>query len=250
MKKTRFITGKMPVLEAISSGQPIEKIFIRKGYSGKGIQDIIETASNQGIPIHLVPKEKIKRLLGLNKPGNEINHQGVVALSAQIRYYDFEDIVSFQFEQGKLPFICILDRVTDVRNLGAIARSALAFGVHALVIPYKESAEINEFAIKSSAGALEKIPVCRVKSLAKTIEKLKLHGIHILAADMDGVQLNEVDINEQPVALIMGSEGEGIDPGLVKLCDSKVSIPISSEIESLNVSVAAAILFYEIAKNR
>ncbi|NNC95220.1 MAG: 23S rRNA (guanosine(2251)-2'-O)-methyltransferase RlmB [Chitinophagales bacterium] len=250
MKNSRIIAGKNPVLEAIDAGVSIDKIFIQKDKKGKGLSDIYEGCKREGIPLQFVPPEKINRILGPKQKMQSLNHQGILAITSLIQYYDVEDVISFKIEKGEVPFLCMLDRVTDVRNLGAIARSAVAFGVDALVIPKTEGADINEFAVKSSAGALEKIHVCRSSNLVNTIKQVKLHGIEVIASDMNGKPMGDLQFKDKPIMIILGSEDRGVDVKLLKVSDYQLSIPMSGKMESLNVSVAAGIIFYEISKLR
>jgi 23S rRNA (guanosine2251-2'-O)-methyltransferase len=195
------------------------------------------------IPMQLVPVEKIDRI-------TRKNHQGIVAFISPITYYNIEEIIPKLFEEGKTPLILILDQVTDVRNFGAIARTAEVAGVDAIIIPDKGAAQINSDALKTSAGALHLIPVCRVKSLAMTVKFLKNSGLKIVASTGKGEKFYDETNMKDPAAIIMGSEDLGIEAGLLRIADEWVKIPQSGQIESLNVSVAAGIIIFEAIRQR
>lgn len=230
-------------MEAIKAGKEIDKIFIQKGLAGDLFRELRIMLSDSGTQFQFVPPEKLNRLV-------RGNHQGVVAFISQVTYQSIEDILPGIFEKGKVPFLIMLDRVTDVRNMGAIARTAECAGADALIVPEKESAQLNADAVKTSAGALNRIPVCRSKSLKNTMEFLKQSGLTVVAVSEKGVQApTEVDM-AVPLCMLMGSEEDGIAPALMKAADALVRIPMMGEIGSLNVSVAAGVVMYEVVRQR
>ena len=243
MKKETYIYGIRPAIEAIKAGKEIEKIFLQNGLKGEGFRELFGFIKELEIPFQFVPVEKLNRL-------SRQNHQGVITYVSEIPYQKLEDLVPLVYEQGRIPFFLILDRITDVRNLGAIARTAECAGVDGLLIPARGSAMINSDAIKTSAGALYKLPVIRSENLKDSIRFLKDSGLTILAAtEKTETPYSKTDFN-RPLALILGSEGEGISEEYLKLCDETLSIPVMGEIESLNVSVACGILLFEAIRQR
>ncbi len=243
MKKENFIYGIRPVIEALKSGKEIEKIMIQKGLRGEGFQQLHGLIREMEIPIQFVPLEKLDRM-------TRQNHQGVVAMISEITYQKIESILPTAYEQGKVPLVLVLDHITDVRNLGAIARTAECSGVDAILIPEKGSAQVNQDAVKTSAGALYKIPVCRYHSIKESITFLKNSGLKIIAAtEKANSDYYEADM-KQPLAVILGSEESGISAELLGMADELIQIPILGEIQSLNVSVAAGIILYEILRQR
>jgi 23S rRNA (guanosine2251-2'-O)-methyltransferase len=243
MEKTDFIFGIHTVIEAINSGKEIERVLIKKGLQGELYHKLLDLIHQMQIPMQLVPVEKIDRV-------TRKNHQGIVAFISPITYYNIEEIIPKLFEDGKTPLLLILDQVTDVRNFGAIARSAEVAGVDAIIIPEKGAAQINSDALKTSAGALHLIPVCRSKSLAMTIKFLKNSGVKIVAATGKGEKFYDETNMKDPLAIIMGSEDLGIEADLLRIADEWVKIPQSGQIESLNVSVAAGVMIYEAVRQR
>lgn len=243
MKKETYIYGIRPAIEAIKSGKELEKIFLQNGLKGEGFRELFGLIRDLEVPFQFVPVEKLNRL-------SRQNHQGVIAFVSEITYQRIEDLVPFVFEQGRQPFFLILDRITDVRNVGAIARTSECAGVDGLLIPARGSAQINSDAIKTSAGALYKLPVVRCNDMRESIRFLKESGLTIFAAtEKTELEYTKADFNK-PMALILGSEGEGISEEYLKLTDLTVRIPIHGEIESLNVSVASGILLYEALRQR
>jgi len=241
--KDNFIFGIHPVLEAIKSGKDLDRILLQKNLRGVTFRELFSLIRKLGIPFQFVPVEKLNRL-------SKQNHQGVIGWVAEITYQKIEDLLPGIFEAGRLPLIMVLEGITDVRNLGAIARTAECAGVDALIIPAQGSAQINSEAIKTSAGALYKIPVCRVSSLATTIGFLKDSGLIIVSATVAGNQ-DYTSVNMvRPLALIVGSESRGVSAEIKKLSDELVGIPLAGEIDSLNVSVAAGVLLFEIHRQR
>ncbi|GAB3297762.1 hypothetical protein GCM10027511_12740 [Hymenobacter humi] len=240
-----MLFGLRPILEALSAGRTLEKIFLLRGTKNSLVADISAAARAAGIPVQLVPSEKLD---GLTRK----NHQGAVAFVSPIDYAPLENIVSGLFEEGKVPFLLLLDRITDVRNFGAIARTAECLGVQAIVVPGRGAAQINGDALKTSAGALNLLPVCRENNLQESIRFLQQSGVTVVActekAD-EAVGSAEVDFTG-PVAVLMGSEEDGISPELLRLADVKLKVPMAGQIQSLNVSVAAGIMLFEVARQR
>ncbi len=238
-----YIYGIRPLIEAIKSGKEIEKLFVRKGIKGELVQELLSISRKLNIPINYVPVEKLNRI-------TRKNHQGVVAYISLVSYSNIEEIVPMLYEEGKNPLILVLDQITDIRNIGAIARSAECGGVNAIVIPFKGGAIINSDAIKSSAGALYKIPVCREKNLVKTIEFLKNSGLQIVvASEQNDSPYYNIDFN-QPTTIVMGSEDKGVSIEIQKISSVFAKIPIIGEIESLNVANACSVLIYEAVRQR
>ena len=242
-KKSSLVIGRQPLIEAIESGRAIDKILFQQNISGESIGDIRKLAKQYNIPIQQVPPEKLNAL-------SRANHQGVIAFAALVQYMDLQQVIDHVVAKGEIPLFIILDGVTDVRNIGAIARTAVCCAVQAIIIPDKGVGALNEEALKSSAGALEKINVCRVNSLMKAVDQLHLNGIKVYASEMTAAQ-NVFDIDfKEPSAIIMGSEDKGVFPPLMKICDANLKIPMSGDFESLNVSVAAGMILYEAMKQR
>jgi 23S rRNA (guanosine2251-2'-O)-methyltransferase len=243
MKKETYIYGIRPTIEAMKAGKELEKIFLQNGLKGDGFREMFNLIKELEIPFQFVPVEKLNRL-------SRQNHQGVIAYVSEITYQLVEDLVPFVFEHGRIPLFLILDRVTDVRNVGSIARTAECAGVDGLVIPARGSAQINSDAIKTSAGALYKLPVVRAQNVKETIQFFRNSGLTIIAAtEKSSKEYTTIDYN-RPFALIMGSEGEGISEEYLKLTDDVVRIPLLGEIESLNVSVATGIILFEALRQR
>lgn len=238
-----LIFGTRAVIEAVHAGKEIDKIIIQKGLSNQLYSELRKAIKDLDIPIQIVPPEKINRIT--NK-----NHQGVLAFIAQVTYYDVEDVLADVFEKGKTPLVLILDRVTDVRNFGAIARSADCAGVDFIIIPSRGAAQINPDAVKTSAGALNRMKVCRVDNLKNTIEYLKESGLQIIACHEKTENYHFNADLTKPSAIIMGSEENGISNEYLKRSDMQVKIPMVGNIASLNVSVATGIILFEAVKQR
>ena len=238
-----IVFGIRTVIEAIQSGKTINKVLIQRELKGDLFQELWKLLQENSIPIQKVPFQKLNGITGKN-------HQGVIAFISPIVYQNIEWIVPSIYEKGTDPLVLVLDRVKDVRNFGAIARTAECLGVHAIVVPDKDAALINADAIKTSAGALHKIPVCKVSQLKKTISYLSEAGLTIVGC----TEKAEKTISNQslvgPMAIIMGSEQDGIDNRLLVKCDHLVKIPLIGSIQSLNVSVASAIIIYEIQRQQ
>ena len=242
-EKSEMIFGVRAVIEAIEAGKDIDKILVKRDIQSELSKELFTALKDKFIPVQRVPVEKINRI-------TRKNHQGVVAFISAVTYKKTEDIVPFLFEQGKTPLLVMLDGVTDVRNFGAIARTCECAGVDAIIIPSKNSVSVNADAMKTSAGALHTLPVCREHSLLSTIKFLKESGFKIVAAtekgDYDYTKANYQD----PVCIIMGAEDTGIPYEHLSQCDEWIKIPLLGHISSLNVSVAAGILIYEAVKQR
>ncbi|MBA2761817.1 MAG: 23S rRNA (guanosine(2251)-2'-O)-methyltransferase RlmB [Segetibacter sp.] len=242
-KKSTLIIGRSKVIEAIKQGKQLERIFLASTIHGEEIDEIKDLAAANEIPINKVPVEKINSF-------NVTNHQGCVAVISKIQYQNLQETLSFIVEKGEAPLLLILDGITDIRNIGAIARTAYCCGVHAIIIPDKGVGALNEDAITTSAGALEKLSICRVNSLMKAVDELHLNGIKVFASEMTA-EKNVYDFQfSDPCAIVLGSEDKGIFPALMKVCDEQFKIPIKGEFESLNVSVAAGMILYEVMKQR
>ncbi len=243
LKKSNLIIGRHPVLEALKTATPIERIYIMKEAKGEGLSEIRRLAIAAGVPYQNVPSFKLDRL-------SRGNHQGIIASGALISYQKTSDLVSFVIDRGESPLLLLTEGITDVRNIGAISRTALGAGAHGMIIPYKESAEINDFAIKASAGALTKLPVCRENNLLSTLRFLKLHGIQSVATSLDANTTPDKIDYTLPTVVLMGSEDKGLSEELLNEVDFRVKIPISPQIDSYNVSVASGMLLYEAVMQR
>ncbi|MBS1916067.1 MAG: 23S rRNA (guanosine(2251)-2'-O)-methyltransferase RlmB [Bacteroidetes bacterium] len=243
MKKSSLIIGRQPLIEAINSGRAIDKILFQRNVSGDSIGEIRKLAKENNIPIQQVPPEK---LFGITKA----NHQGVIAYAALIQYLDLQQVIDHVVTEGATPLFIMLDGITDVRNIGAMARTAVCCGAQAMIIPDKGVGALNEEAMKSSAGALEKIHVCRVNSLLKAIDTLHLNGIKIFTSEMNaGKKVFELGFTE-PCCIVMGSEDNGVQSYIAKAADERFTIPMKNNFDSLNVSVATGIILYEAMKQR
>lgn len=241
--KSSLIIGRQPLVESLTAGRPIDKILLQKNVTGDVINEIRRLATKMQVPMQYVPVEKLNSL-------TRANHQGVVAFAALVQYMDLQHVIDHVVNNGGTPLFVMLDGVTDVRNIGAIARTAVCCGAQALIIPDKGVGALNEDAMKASAGSLEKINVCRVNSLMKAVDDLRMNGIKVFASEMTATKkLFELELKE-PCCIIMGSEDKGVFPPLMKICDEKFSIPMSGEFESLNVSVATGMILYEAVKQR
>ncbi len=239
-----MIYGRHPIVDAVRAGKTIEKIWLLEGTRGELEKELRSLCREAGIPMVYAPKDK------LDKMTQKANHQGVVAQLAVMTYYKLEDVVPTIYDKGEVPVILLLDDVTDVRNFGAIARSAEVLGAHALVIPQSGGAAINADAMKTSAGALNEIPVCREKSIHSAATFLIENGITIFGSDLSGKHLlHELDLTI-PIAFLIGSEGRGLNPALLRLADQRFKIPQSGKTDSLNVSVATSLMLYETQRQR
>lgn len=244
------IFGRQPILEAINAGKRFDKILLLKGAAGEEVKKILDAAREAETPVQLVPKEKLDNVAKKYAKFREANHQGVIGFLSMIDYHTLDDVIHHVISQGRNPLLVMLDGITDVGNFGAIARSAECFGADALVIPSQGSAQINAEAMKASAGALNKILVCREKSLVMTAKYLKANGLKIYATEMKGaIELSNADFSV-PCAIVLGSEGDGVSKELLRQCDEKIRIPMAGTTESLNVSVSAGVVLYEAMKQR
>ena len=241
--KTQYIYGVHAVLEAIEAGKDIDKIFLSKTLNEETAKEISDKARQLRVPVQRVPVQKIDRI-------TRRNHQGVLAMMAAVTYYRVEDVVPQLFDNGENPFIVVLDGVTDVRNFGAVARTCECAGVSAIVIPDRESVSVNADAVKTSAGALNYLPVCREHNLVNAVKFLRDSGFKIVGtSDKNPINYTQADYTG-PVAIILGAEDKGISPEIMKLCDTRVLIPEFGNINSLNVSVAGGIMIYEVVRQR
>lgn len=242
-KKSSLVIGREAVMEALRNNQQLDRIYLDTHAQGQDISEIKRLAVQNTVPVNYVP---VAKLDGFNITG----HEGVVAQIAKVQYQNLQDVISFVTESGEAPLFLILDGITDIRNIGGIARTAYCTGVHAIIIPDKGVGALNEDAILTSAGALEKIAICRVNSLMKAVDELHLNGIKVYASDMKA-EKNVADIDfTEPCAVVLGSEEKGIYPALMKICDESIKIPMKGDFESLNVSVATGIILYEAMKQR
>ncbi|HEV3411879.1 MAG TPA: 23S rRNA (guanosine(2251)-2'-O)-methyltransferase RlmB [Puia sp.] len=243
IKKSQIIIGRQPLIETIRSGRPVDKILLQRNSAGESIAEIRQLAREYNIPVQVVPIEKLGSL-------TRANHQGVVAFAGLVRYMDLQQVVDHIVGAGGIPLFVMLDGVTDVRNIGAIARSALCCGAQALIIPDKGTGALNEEAMKSSAGALEQIQICRVDSLLKAVDTLHLNGIRVYTSEMQATKrVYELPLAD-PCCIVMGSEDKGVQSYLRKAADEHFTIPMAGDFDSFNVSVAAGIILYEAMKSR
>jgi 23S rRNA (guanosine2251-2'-O)-methyltransferase len=239
----QIIKGIRPLMEAIEAGREIEKVLIQKGLAGNLIKDLVKLLSDHKIPFQTVPVEKLNRVV-------RENHQGVLAYVSRIIYSSLDNILSTAFQEGRDPMIIVLDRITDVRNFGAIARTAEGLGFDALVIPSNGSAQINEDAMKTSAGALNHIPTCREQNLNNTLKYLKESGLQVVACtEKAGKSIYELELTG-PIALIFGSEEDGISSSLLRYSDFLAKIPMAGKVASFNVSVSVGMIAAEVVRQR
>jgi 23S rRNA (guanosine2251-2'-O)-methyltransferase len=243
MKDNNFIFGIRTAIEAIHSGKTIDKLLLKKGLQGELYKELLDLIKEYDINTQIVPEQKLNRV-------TRKNHQGVITFISPVPFYDIEEIVTSTYEKGETPFVLYLDRITDVRNFGAIVRTAECAGVHAIVVPEKGSAQINADAVKTSAGALHHVPVCKVKSGHETLHGLKQNGIKLIAATEKAANDHTTADYSGPCAIIMGSEEDGISDEILRMADELVKIPILGKIGSLNVSVASGIVLYEVVRQR
>lgn len=243
MEKTDYIFGHRAIIEAIEAGKDIDKLLVKKDINGDLAKELLAKAKEYGVLVRRVPVEKLNRI-------TMKNHQGAIAILAAVPYHRLENLVPALYEEGKCPLVVVLDGVTDIRNFGAISRTACCAGVDALVIPSSNSVSITADAVKTSAGALFHIPVCREKSVLDAVKMLKENGYKIVAATEKGASdFTKVDYTV-PVAIVMGAEETGISNDVLRLADNLAAIPILGPIGSLNVSVAAGVMMYEAVRQR
>ena len=243
MKENEMIFGTRAVIEAIQADKEVDKILVKKELQSELSKELFQFLRGKDIPVQRVPVERLDRL-------TRKNHQGVIAFISAVTYQRLEDIIPFVYEQGKNPFIVLLDGVTDVRNFGAIARTCECAGVDAIVIPFKGSVTVNADAMKTSAGALHVLPVCKEKSITQAIHFLKESGVKVVAATEKAVDNYTSIPYDGPTAIVMGAEDYGVSTDNLRICDNLVKIPQFGTIGSLNVSVAASILVYEVVRQR
>lgn len=241
--RSQLIYGIFPVLEFLRSGAMAEKIFVKKGLGGSNVQEIRKLAAERGVPLKEVPSEKLDRTV-------RGNHQGVICYGSMVAWQRVEDVVPFIFEGGAEPLILVLDRITDVRNFGALCRTAECAGFHAVLVPAKGAAEVNADAVKSSAGAVFRLNLCRSNNLKETLRFLKDSGVWVVGCTEKADKTIYAQDYSGPLAIMMGSEEDGISPEYLKLCDTAAKIPMSGETQSLNVSAAGAIVMFEAIRQR
>ena len=242
-KKDSMIIGRQPLVEALQSGRVIDKILVQKNANGEVLSQIRALSKEYDAPMQMVPAEKLNFM-------TKANHQGVIALAALVVYKDLDSVLEEIEEKGEIPLMIMLDGITDVRNIGAIARSAFCCGAQAIIIPDKGVGALNEEAMKSSAGALEHIHIIRVNSLIKAVDTLREKGVSVYTSEMKAEKkIYELPLKE-PCCIIMGNEERGVQPYLAKAADAYFSIPMATQFDSFNVSVAAGIILYETMKQR
>lgn len=238
-----MVYGTRPLMEAIRSGKEIEKVLMQHGLKSPVFHELMGLLKENQIPFQWVPIEKLNRI-------TRKNHQGVIATISPVTYYKIDQILPLLYEEGKIPFVLVLDRVTDIRNFGGLLRTADSAGVNAVLVPDKGTAPLNSDAIKSSAGAVFKVPICREHNLKDALTYLKESGLKVVAVTEKADNFYFHENLDGPVALVMGSEGTGISEAYLKLSDVQVKIPMLGSIESLNVSVASGILMHEVVRQR
>lgn len=243
MKEKEMIFGLRSVIEAVEAGKDVDRVLVKRELQGELFRELQDVLTMHEIPMQKVPLERIDRF-------TRKNHQGVLAFMSAVTYQKIEDIVPMLYEEGKNPFIVVLDGITDVRNFGAIARTCEVAGVDAIVIPARGSVRVNADAIKTSAGALHTIPVCRELSIKDAVQFLRNSGIKVVAATEKAAENYTSSTYVDPVAILMGAEDVGISPELLKISDDLVRLPIFGTIQSLNVSVAAGVMLYEVVRQR
>ena len=236
-----LLVGRNPIREALRAGRPMEKLLVMKGDLSGAAREIARLAREAGVVVQEVEKSRLDQAYP--------NHQGLLAYVSSASYSSLEDIFDRAKQKGEDPFIMVLDGVTDPHNLGAIIRSAECAGAHGVVIPERRSAGLNPACVKAAAGATEYLPVARVPNISRAIEEMKERGVWVYAADMDGEDVYRADLTG-PVAIVVGAEGEGVSPLVVRNCDRTLSIPLFGHINSLNASVAAGIMLFEVARAR
>lgn len=243
MKDTDLLIGFHPLMEAIKSGKEIQKVFIQKGLSGDRISELKTELKRFEIPIFTVPKDKLERI-------SRKNHQGIIAFTSPIEFQNIENLLHSLFESGETPTFLMLDGITDVRNFGAIVRSAECMGIHAVIIPVKGMAPINADAVKSSSGALLRVPICRSNYLDKTLAFLRNSGLKLVGCTEKSTEnIDEVSLVE-PLCIVMGNEETGLSEKTLQTADHLVRIPMKGDVASLNVSASCAIALYETVRQR
>ena len=243
-----YIAGRNAVIEAIRSGESIEKIYVQYGVEGEAIDEVRREARKNRVPTTKLDRRKFRDLERRARLGTR--SQGVIARIDPIDYADIGNVVAAAWERGETPVVALLDRVTDPHNLGAVVRSAECAGLHGNVIPRRESSGITDVVIKSSAGAVHTLPICRTERMEDVVEELKGSGLRVLACTERGEDLFTSADLTGPTAIVLGSEGEGISQSLLNACDGSIAIPMAGSISSLNVSVAAGVIFFELVRQR
>ncbi len=243
MKEKEMIFGLRAVIEAVQAGKDVDRVLVKRELQGELFKELQDVLALHEIPMQKVPLERIDRI-------TRKNHQGVLAYMSAVTYQKIENIIPMLYEQGKNPFIVVLDGITDVRNFGAIARTCEVAGVDAIVIPARGSVRVSADAIKTSAGALHTIPVCRELSMRDAVQFLRNSGVKVVAATEKAAENYTTSTYVDPVAILMGAEDEGISPELLKISDDLVRLPVYGTIQSLNVSVAAGVMLYEVIRQR
>lgn len=244
LEKDDYIYGIRAVIEAIEAGKEIDKVMVNRDLRGDLIRELMGVIKSHGVVVQKVPAEKIDRI-------TRKNHQGVIAILSAVTYESLDNIVPMIYEEGRMPFIVLLDGVTDVRNFGAIARTCECAGVDAIVIPRRGGVGVNGDAMKTSAGALNYLPVCRETSILNAVKYLRDNGYTIVAAtEKSSINYTRADYTSSPIALVMGAEDVGISEDVLRFCDIKAAIPQMGRIGSLNVSVAAGVMIYEVVRQR
>lgn len=239
----RMIYGVHPIREALLAGKSLDKLFMQKDIRNEAFKELLDLARNMGVSVIKSPKEKLNKLC-------RGNHQGVVAFASPIEFGNIEMIIQSVYEQGLTPFFIMLDKVNDVRNFGSIARSALSAGCAAIIIPHKGAASVSEDALKTSAGALNHLPVCKVSSLGDTIKMMSASGIKTVSCSEKAEKsIHDADLTV-PVNLLFGNEGNGIEPHLQRMAAEAAAIPMYGKVSSLNVSVASGICLFEVSRQR
>ncbi len=238
-----LLVGRKPVLEAILNQKKIDKILISPQAEGEGIKEIYQRAKENNILIQRVPIDKINKI-------TNANHQGVIAFLALVPYYDLQSVIDLANDKGQVPLFLLLDGITDVKNIGGIIRTAYSYGVHAIVIPENGVAPLREDAMKTSAGALNNMTVCRVKYLQEAIDVLRLNGIKVIGTDLKATTfVADADLTT-PCAIVVGNEDDGVHHNILKQCDESIKIPLHTSFDSLNVSVATGIVLYGVFLQR
>ena len=241
--KSQVVFGIRAVIEAIESGKQVDKVLMKKDLDGELARELLSVTREYNVPVQRVPVERINKV-------TRKNHQGVIAFMAAVDYYHVDDIVPALYDEGINPLVVVLDGVTDVRNFGAIARTCECAGVNCIVIPERNSVSVNADAVKTSAGALNYLPVCRERNLVKAVQYLRDSGFKVMgASEKTDLNYTKVDFTG-PVAIVLGAEDTGISTDVLKLCDTLVAIPEFGQINSLNVSVAGGIMIYEVVRQR
>ena len=241
--KSQVVFGIRAVIEAIESGKQVDKVLMKKDLGGELARELLSVTREYNVPVQRVPVERINKV-------TRKNHQGVIAFMAAVDYYHVDDIVPALYDEGINPLVVVLDGVTDVRNFGAIARTCECAGVNCIVIPERNSVSVNADAVKTSAGALNYLPVCRERNLVKAVQYLRDSGFKVMgASEKTDLNYTKADFTG-PVAIVLGAEDTGISTAVLKLCDTLVAIPEFGQINSLNVSVAGGIMIYEVVRQR